>query len=178
MEQRTQTLSTKFHRYFINKLKPTLIEHRKTVDHIGYFDKSWTNNNSESLNHVLKRAIDWKSQPLLDLVQIIRDVVDTQYKDLLRSLVSIGQYRLADSHKQFQVSKSLWMTKTVDESERFFIRFRNHLPPDQKTVTSKDGLVTVIKPRTRGRKKGQLKRKINERTTTIKKTKNCDLDFE
>ena len=82
MEQRTQTLSTKFHRYFINKLEPTLIEHRKTVDHIGYFDKSWTNNNSESLNHVLKRAIDWKSQPLLDLVQIIRDIVDTQYYQL------------------------------------------------------------------------------------------------
>jgi hypothetical protein len=30
---------------------------------IGDLQKMWTNNNSESLNHVLKKAIDWKSQP-------------------------------------------------------------------------------------------------------------------
>jgi hypothetical protein len=33
----------------------------------GYFNKNWTNNNSESLNRVLKQAIDWQSKPLLDL---------------------------------------------------------------------------------------------------------------
>ena len=72
----------------------------------GYLDKRWTNNNSESLNHALKRAIDWKSQPLLELVNIVKNLVDTQYKELLRSLVSMGQCRLSETHRQFHVSKS------------------------------------------------------------------------
>jgi hypothetical protein len=47
-----------------------------------------TNNNSESLNHVLKQAIDWKSQPLLDIVNFLTKIIETQCKDLL-TLTSI-----------------------------------------------------------------------------------------
>ena len=32
--------------------------------------RSWTNNNRESVNHVLKQAIDWKAQPLTDLLSL------------------------------------------------------------------------------------------------------------
>ena len=42
------------------------------------------------------------------------------------------------------------------------------MPKDKKTVTSTDGAMTVLKPRSLGKKIGQCKRKINERTTTIK----------
>ena len=45
------------------------------------------------------------------------------------------------------------------------------MPKDKKTVTSTDGAMTVLKPRSLGKKIGQRKRKINERTTTFKKKK-------
>ena len=57
----------------------------------------WTNNNSESLNNVLKQAIDWKSQPPLDIVNILAKIIEIQFKDLRRALVNTGEYRLCDS---------------------------------------------------------------------------------
>ena len=51
------------------------------------------------------------------------------------------------------------------------MRFRTYVPKDNVTATSTDGKMTVIQPRTFGKKIGQRKRKINERTTTIKKIK-------
>jgi hypothetical protein len=43
-------------------------------------------------------------------------------------------------------------------------------------ITSTDGQMTVIKPRSNCRKIGQRKRNINERTTTYKKTKTIESD--
>ena len=171
IEERSKDLSSKFHRYFDRKLKDNLREQWRADIPSGHFDRSWTNNNSESLNHVLKRAIDWKSQPLLDLVEILKDIVETQFKDVTRALVNMGQYRLADTHRQFQVSKTAWVSKTPEERQRLVKRFRNFVPKDNKTVTSTDGQTTVIPPRTHGKKIGQRKRKVNERTTTFKKMK-------
>ena len=145
----------------------------------GYFDNRWTNNNCESLNHVLKCAINWQSKPLMDLVLTIRDIIETQFKDLRRALVSTGEYRVADTHRQFLVTKTAWTTKTTEERQRLYRRFRNYVPPDKKTVTSTDGQTTVVKPRSLGKKIGQRKRKVNERTTTNKKMKSTlDDDLE
>ncbi|CAG2192931.1 unnamed protein product [Mytilus edulis] len=57
----------------------------------GHVDKPWTNNNSESTNHVFNMSILWESKPLLDLVQIIEDIMSTQYKDHLRPIVIITE---------------------------------------------------------------------------------------
>ena len=178
IEERAKALSSKFHRYFDNKLKQNLTNQWNEGVQRGHFDKGWTNNNSESLNHVLKRPINWQSEPLLDLVNTLNEIIDTQFKDLLRALVDRGQYRVEDSHTQFRVSKTAWTNKTQEERQRYFRRFRNFVPKDKLTATSTDGKMTVIKPRSHGRKIGQRKRKINERSTTIKKQKTFSDDSE
>jgi hypothetical protein len=48
------------------------------------------------------------------------------------------------------------------------------LCPRTRRLTSTDGRTTVLKPRPLGKKIGQRKRKINERTTTFKKKKTYD----
>lgn len=163
--------STKFSNYFEKKLKPNLKNKVQKPLSSGLIENVWTNNNSESLNHVLKQAIDWKSKPLLDLIDILTSLIEAQYKGMRRALVSIGQFRLADSHQQFQMSKTVWASKTTDERDRHYKRLRSFRPKDQKTVTSTDGLTTIVKPRSLGKKLGQRKRKVNERTQTIKKHK-------
>ena len=99
----------------------------------------WTHNNSELLNHVLKQAIDWKSQPLLDIVNILTKIIKTQFKDLKRALVNTGEYRLCDSHKQFSVTKTAWVSKTTEERRRLDRRFRLYITKDNDVVTSTDG---------------------------------------
>ena len=138
----------------------------------------WTNNNSESLSHVLKQAMDWKSQPLLDIVNILTKIIETQCKYLKRALVNTDEYRLCDSHKQFSVTKAAWVSKTDEERRRLYRRFRLYIAKDKDkdVVTSTDGQTCVRHPRSLGRKIGRRKRKIKERTTTYKRTKTADSD--
>jgi hypothetical protein len=121
IEAKSMEVSSKFHTYFSGRLKQNIQERWGTESPPGYLDKRWTNNNSESLNHALKRAIDWKSQPVLELVNIVKNLVDTQYKELLRSLVNMGQGRLSETHRQFHVSKSGCLSKN-QERQRLFKR--------------------------------------------------------
>jgi len=95
IEEKAMELSPTFHRYFTSRVKLTVKELWSGPTPPGYFDKNWTNNNCESLNQVLKASINWESKPLLDLVTTLKEIVDAQFKDLLRSLVSRGQYRIA-----------------------------------------------------------------------------------
>ena len=76
-KKRSKALSSKFYRYYQTKLKTNIKEKVQVPFPIGDLQKMWTNNNSESLNHVLKKAIDWKSQPLLDIVNILTKIIET-----------------------------------------------------------------------------------------------------
>ena len=173
LETLSQSISKNFLRYFQKRLKDLLNAKRKDPEIASQTDKMWTNNNCESVNHVLKQAIEWKSKPLLDFILYVNGLVDAQFKDLKRALVSTGQFRLADSHRQFAISKSVWANKTDDERNRLFRRFRAFEQKNARFVTSTDGQSEVVVPRTKGQKIGQRKRKRTERTVTVpmKKTK-------
>ena len=114
IEEKCKAISSKCQKYIKNILK----DQWKAEVPNGYFNKNWTNNNSESLNRVLKQAIDWQSKPLLDLVNTLTVIIDTQFKHMMRSLVSMSQYRVATTHRQFVISKILWASKTLDEREK------------------------------------------------------------
>jgi len=43
---------------------------------------SWTNNNAESLNHVLKLSTQWKLQTMPDLISKLGDLVQLQHKEV------------------------------------------------------------------------------------------------
>ena len=129
----------------------------------------WTNNNCESINHVLKQSINWKSQPLVDFVQNLKELVESQYKELRRALFATGQYRLAESHAHFQLTRTEWASHV--DHYKLFNRFRNYVEKDKRIVTSSDGRTEIVGPRTMGKKIGHTKRKTTERTTTIKRQK-------
>ena len=169
IEEKAMELSPTFHRYFTSRVKLTLKELWSGPTPPGNFDKNWTNNNCESLNQVLKASINWEPKPLSDLVTTLKEIVDAQFKDLMRSLVSRGQYRVAESHKQYEVTATAWLNKTPQERERRFKRFKGYIPMDKRVISSTDGMMNVFKPRTSGKKIGQRKRKINERMTTFRK---------
>ena len=48
----------------------------------------WTNNSSESANHKLKIAVDWKHQSLLSLIEHLSNVVQSQYEELERAIIN------------------------------------------------------------------------------------------
>ena len=116
----------------------------------------------ESVNHVLKQAVDWKRKPLLGFIKSVNELVDAQFKDLKRALVSIGRFRLADSRRQFAVSKSVCANKTDDERHRLFRRFRKHDIKNTRLVTSTNGKSDFVAPRTKGQKLGRRKKNLGQ----------------
>ena len=74
----------------------------------GHVFTGWTNNNCESLNHVLKQSIDWKSQTVVDLVFTLYNLVKGQFADLKRSLEGTCEFRLADSQEHFRMTNQTW----------------------------------------------------------------------
>lgn len=128
VETLSQSISQTFLRYFQKRLRDNLQKKRADPDILREADKHWTNNNCESLNLVLKQAIEWKSKPLIDFIETAHELVQVQFKDLRRSLIGTGQFQLTETHKQFKVDRNVWVAKTSTEREKTYKRFRCFIP--------------------------------------------------
>ena len=80
VETLSQSISQTFLRYFQKRLRDSLQKKRADLDVLIEADKHWTNNNCESLNHVLKQAIEWKSKPLIDFIETAQELVQVQFE--------------------------------------------------------------------------------------------------
>lgn len=74
IEQVSMKLSGKFLKYFQNKLKSNIKNKLNGPLTSGLVKSPWTNNNSESLNHIFKQSINWKSQPHSNSIQTLRNL--------------------------------------------------------------------------------------------------------
>ncbi|GFN81857.1 hypothetical protein PoB_000836300 [Plakobranchus ocellatus] len=56
--------------YIKNRIHPLLVENKRAVEKTGLDNTNplWMNNCCESVNHILKQAVSWKSQKLVDLI--------------------------------------------------------------------------------------------------------------
>jgi hypothetical protein len=59
-----------FLKYFEDRLLPLLKEHIIMPFRQGKIDFNWTSNNSESVNHVLKAAVNWKICDLPKFIEL------------------------------------------------------------------------------------------------------------
>ncbi len=162
--------STSFIKYLENRLEPLL---RKGVfetcrDH--GIERQWTNNNSESVNHILKNLTEWKSLPLTELIGKLESLLKAQEKDLRRAIVGQGNYILAPEMKHHAVPLKTWMSLSQTEKDKRTNKLiaRQGARNPQK-VTSTDGTLTVTNTASKGKKPNQRKRKRSERSVTIPK---------
>lgn len=105
-----------FEKYFSSRVVP-LVE--KNL--IGTDVPSWTNNNCESANHVLKILTQWKKKSLSELIDIMYEHVQTQYKDVERSLTGRGEYRLVPECQIYKIRTDVWIGKTLTERQKLQI---------------------------------------------------------
>ena len=117
----------------------------------GLINGNWANNNSESINHVLKQTVNWESKNLSEFVRLTKRAVQGQYQELRSALLSAGKYLLSETHKHFAVSKSEWIDMTQQQRTNLFRRYRQYNVKDGKFVTSTDGHNTVVAAKTGGK---------------------------
>ena len=120
------------------------------------------------MNHALKQATDWKKKTVTEIVESIENVVDGQFKELRAAMIGTGEFRLAETHKQFRLSKTEWVTKDARQRNGAYFRFRNFVPKQKKLVTSTDGQCTVVGSRTLGKKPKQNARRPKPLTVKCK----------
>ena len=137
-----------------------------------HISANWTNNNSESLNHVLKQKVKWKKCSLPELILKLQELVRSQYNKITRTLVGFGSYELAPEFRQFKLTPESWISKTRKQQSLHLQRFLSYPKPICSSVeTSTDGTRKAFAPKHGGKKPGQRKRYRNAKTTSIQRKK-------
>ena len=125
----------------------------------------WTNNNSESINHVIKQFTQWRPQQLPDLVDKLRQLVNGQYCEADRAMLGRGDFMLVPSHAKHRLTVDVWGSMSAAQREKAGRAcFTLPAPPSS---TSTDGSMTVPLTPGAGKKPHQRKRHRAERTTTV-----------
>ena len=137
-----QEIAPNFIEHFEKNIAPRLLNNLQVSSTVGLIlpERSWTNNNAESLNHVIKHAFDWKQKSLPDMILRLEEVGNRQYREIKRSLLSLGNFYLSDSHTNFAVQRAIWSATELTKRERHVSRFLRHITPhNSKFVVSTDG---------------------------------------
>ncbi|KAK3082787.1 hypothetical protein FSP39_005298 [Pinctada imbricata] len=165
---RASTQFPRFLQYFERNLQNRIRDYVNAPRRNSDLDSSlWTNNNAESMNHVLKVAANWQPKSITDLVELLYNEVKLQLTDLRRSLHGDGNYRLAVQFQRYALKKSVIMTMPRDRRLQLF---RNFLRDTKKTsrpshIVSKNGKLAVANKLNKvARKPGQRQRLKSHRT--------------
>jgi len=147
--------------YIETRIFPLLDENRSAGR------STWTNNNAESMNSVLKNKTDWHRQRLPDLIDTIKSVVDGQHDEEIRTLYRVGDYKLAPIYESYAVCRERWKAMSTEQRKRAVKQFRANSRPAGPTthVTSSDGKLRIRQP-TGSRKPHQTQRPTANRTYT------------
>ena len=113
----------KFATYFQKKLKPTVENFVSDPARRSKSTTTWTNNNCESLNHIIKLDADWKVQTTPALINMLHEMTQLHFKDLKRSLYGEGNYRLYGKYKKYLIKPAIWMSLPNEKREKKFTDF-------------------------------------------------------
>ena len=170
-EEHSENLSIK--NYITHQLGPFLVRNMATFSEkptlrLTNDSKAWTNNNAESLNHVLKKETNWRPQKLDELVEILKKQVKNQYHNQKKAIVGMGDFRLAPEFRSHGISLQTWTSKSKNAQETHFKKFLSAFS-DSGLIRSTDKESTECPPRGWGKKPHQIKRKIAAKTSTPSK---------
>ena len=129
----------------------------------------WTNNNSESGNHVMKLVAGWKPQQLLDLVDMLHSLTQQQFGEVVKVFAGRGEFALAERYLQHNMDHQVWASQSRDAQQRHVKKIieARKPAPTPGTARSTDGKLLINVKKTAGKKPHQKQRPKANRTRTI-----------
>ena len=131
---------------------------------------NWTNNNAESMNHVIKTTTQWRKQKMPNLIDKLRtEVVNYQYSNVRSAIIGTGEFSLAPDSQRYSVEPNVWSGMSVDRRRRALDdlladrKSSSHVGKANRQIASSDGRLHVRTP-PGGRKPHQRRRGLSERT--------------
>ena len=154
--------------YFRKRLRPAIEKH--VIAKNSNATICWTNNNCESMNHILKLSCDWKPQRLPELIRRLESVVRGQMQEVRRALHGQGEFVLAPAYAKLGMSDMLWKQLSDQEKLEQVALLYTKRPKASRTnediVVSNDGKLKVPCGQRLAKKPGQRKRPRNAKTTS------------
>ena len=108
----------KFAEYFWKHLKPTLENYVNIPNRGTHYSKLWTNNNCESINHIIKMDADRKSYKTPELITLSHEITLLHF-----NLYCGGNYRLAGDFRRYGIKREHWQAFTEDKKNEVFDNF-------------------------------------------------------
>ena len=96
----------KFHAYCQKRLQDLILNSVVKPHSQDGLNPTWTNNNAECMNHVLKQSVDWKKKSLLQLIKVLERLLFLQDSHMTGVLFGCGDFALAKSWKSSASAKS------------------------------------------------------------------------
>ena len=170
LQQSMEGKYPRFQTYFEKQLKTRLKHYVVDPCIVDSSKRNWTNNNAESLNNILKLAVDWKPQGARELIKKLHSVTELHFLDYRSSLHDDGNCRLSKDESRYRVTAKLWRCKTDAEKDEIFVRFlKDSKKQKRKYIESSDGKFSIVaKAQTKATKASQSKRPRNERAISKK----------
>lgn len=85
----------------------------------------FTTNSSEAINSVLKKQVSFKKTQWPEFVRQMKELVNEQQNEIIRSLSGRGSYRLYESVKHLGVSVEQWSKMRPDQRQKIVQRFKS-----------------------------------------------------
>ena len=100
-----------------------------------------------SINHVLNQAINWRPQPLPDLMTSLHDVVCGKYRGIENAAIGLWEFELCPDYKRVSVPATTLARLPPEKRKRHLIKvMRQCKLVNSKIVDSTDATTHVIKP--------------------------------
>ena len=86
---------------------------------LGVGGERYTQNNSESVNAIIKRYVNFQKQDILKFVNDLEECVQEQQNEVDKAILGLGRWSLADNYSNMRVSAGNWfgMMSPVDKIE-------------------------------------------------------------
>ena len=97
-------------------LKKCMIKCIRVKAGLGHPPNKWVKNLSESMNNVIKEAINYNAVDIVSFLEVIKENVFQQQKDeLIRGIHGMGEYRLVPELSKYSVDPLKWSSMTPDQ---------------------------------------------------------------
>lgn len=144
----------RFHSYFIQYQADVVRYHmRKDLREsagLGSPPAKFTTNASESLNAAIKRKVNFKESHWPEFISHMKQYVESQREEVIRSLSGRGQYRLCPDVAHYGVPTQSWIKMTAEQRRELVSTFekaklpRRAIPQTDKNVESSDTLTSEV----------------------------------
>ena len=154
---------TDFQQYFERELVDIL------RDNVAAGRNTWTNNNAETINSVIKKYVSWKPSQLQELINTLKEIVVAQHIDANRALCGRSEFMLEPAYVAHRLTVDVWRDMTAKQRQKAVDKCFCITPAATSTSTTAD--FTVPTTPGAGKKPHQHKRRLAERTTPNKRNK-------